>query len=324
MNSSSDASSLPKYDRTALVMKQFNPFESRSKFGCPPRFCINTYVGCAHRCAYCYAWWQKGFDRVRPKVDFKRKLDRDIERALKAGLRDLPVSISNSTDPFQPIEAELGHTLYALSSLKVRGFKVIILTKNPEKLLGPEYQNAVEPGRTCVQVTIPFPPLAKDPHPLQTALEPHAPRVKDRLSGVACLVRSGFQVIVRIDPVIPRTSDFPGQRPEDFARLFDAIEAAGVRFVASKPLKLVGALARVSPSLYSALRPLYRQRGKWESNCYRLDKQAVIELLSPIYEECLKRKIMLSTCYEPVQDTLPDSKRCDHSLIEWETTTSRA
>lgn len=298
MNSPDRAGLLARYDKTALVMRRFNPFESRLSFGCPPLFCINTYVGCAYRCAYCYAWWQKGFDRVRPKADFKRKLDQDIERALKVGLKDLPVSISNSTDPFQPIEAEFGHTLYALSSLKAHGFNVILLTKNPAKLLEPEYRRAVDPARTWVQVTIPYPPSGKDPHPLRSALDPGAPGVEDRLVGIAGLVRLGFQVSVQIDPVIPRTEDFPGQSAEDIARLFNVLEAAGVRFVTSKPLKLVGALAKTSPTLYKALRPFYRQHGQWKGTCSRLDRQVVVELLLPIYEECLKRGMNMPTLRE--------------------------
>jgi len=37
------------------VIKWYCPFAAQSVFPSGHRYCINTYVGCAHNCVYCYA-----------------------------------------------------------------------------------------------------------------------------------------------------------------------------------------------------------------------------------------------------------------------------
>lgn len=79
-------SKLKEYDRGAEVLKKFNPFESKV---CPPRLEVNVYTGCAYQCKYCYARaYIRNFHIPRPKADFEKNLERDIQRALQLGLQE--------------------------------------------------------------------------------------------------------------------------------------------------------------------------------------------------------------------------------------------
>lgn len=294
---------LTKFDKGSKIIKLFNPNDSRSEFGCPLRLCINTYVGCSHQCSYCYNHWMKGFDKPHTKANFEKALRADIEKIFLYGLDKLVVSISNSTDPFQePIESTYKHSLFALKALKDRGLKVLILTKNPKKLLAQEYLHAMDPENTAIEISIAF--LNDRPH-----LEPLAPAIEERISSAEQLIAKGFRKLaVRVDPIIPQ--EIGGQTPEEIAILIKRLKDVGITHVISKVFRLVGAIQKTNPDFFKAARQHYIQSGaKWHKNYYRLtaDKKAL--LLNNIYEACNKEGIILSVCYEEFR--MPGASRCD-------------
>ena len=94
---------------------------------------INTCTGCSFNCAYCYA---RGYgpSAASPKDDFHKLIDADMEDLDRFAVPPAPVHISNSTDPFQPLEREMRHTRYALEQIlahRGRFTTVTLLTKNP-------------------------------------------------------------------------------------------------------------------------------------------------------------------------------------------------
>ena len=115
------------------VIKWYCPFACQSGFPSGHRYCINVFTGCAHKCEYCYAL---GYSPDNPscKKDFQKMILRDMEDLDQFDVPPAPVHLSNSTDPFQPLELNAGHTRYALERLLVhrrRFTTVTILTKNP-------------------------------------------------------------------------------------------------------------------------------------------------------------------------------------------------
>jgi DNA repair photolyase len=201
---------LNDFSAKSRIIKRFNPNDSRTEFGCPPRLCINTYVGCSHQCTYCYNHWMKDFNKPHEKKDFEKSVRADINNIFKYGLDNLIVSISNSTDPLQEgLETKFRHTLFALKVLKENNLKVLITSKNPITLLNKDYLEALNPRRTVILVTIPF---AKD-----NPLEAQAPSIESRLTSVQQLIASGFKTSVRIDPLIP--APIGGQSQEELHEL---------------------------------------------------------------------------------------------------------
>ena len=123
------------------VIKWYCPFAAQSAFATGHRYCINVYTGCAHRCLYCYA---AGYEpeHAAGKRDYARLLAKDLMDLERLDVPPAPVHLSNSTDPFQPIEEQLGHTQQTLEGLlahRDRFTTVTVLTKNPALAASPDY-----------------------------------------------------------------------------------------------------------------------------------------------------------------------------------------
>jgi len=291
------------FDRSSRILKKFNPFGSRA---CPSKLEVNVYTGCAFQCKYCYARaYIRKFEEPRPKANFEKSLREDINLATKLWLTVLPVSISNSCDPLQPLEEEYKHTLLTIELLVKHGFKIIILTKNPTKLLENEYLKVMDKNRTLIEVTIPF---------LNSKFfEPNAPPTEERIEGSSELIKLGFRVAVRVDPIIPRYGNIPGQSTDEIESLIKKLSDAGIRLVIGKCLRLVGAIVKASPELFYGLRPYYSSKGAWTGNCYELHDVVKNELHMPVYNACLRHNMLYSTCLDRVN--LPGSVMCDRSFL---------
>jgi DNA repair photolyase len=282
-------------------LTRFNLFHSRS---CPERLEVNVYTGCAFQCTYCFARaYIRDFDKPRCKQNFEKRLERDIKDALRLGLDKLPVSISNSCEPFQPLEDKYRHALLAIKLLTESGFRILILTKNPAKLLDIELLEAMDSKKTFIEATIPF--------QNSKFFEPNALPTTERIQAVAELIKHGFTVAVRVDPIIPQYGNIPGQTASEIETLIEKLHDARVKFIIAKCQRLVGATAKVHPELYYGLRPFYVANGSWTGNCYELKDEVKQKLHVPIYQACNQHNMLYSTCLDNVH--FPNSVRCDRS-----------
>ena len=98
------------------IVKWYCPFASQQDFPTGHRYCINVYAGCDHKCTYCYA---AGYEpeSANPKKSFEKFIGMDMDDLERFDVPPAPVHLSNSTDPFQPLEKEFGHTRYALEQI---------------------------------------------------------------------------------------------------------------------------------------------------------------------------------------------------------------
>ncbi len=161
---------------------------------CPKKYSVDPYTGCAHRCVYCYitSYIPQPYN-VRPKKDFLRMFERDIKKAKEK----LPVSMSNSSDPYPPIETELMLTRGALRILRTHDFPVLMLTKSD---MVARDKDILSQMRAYVSITV-------TSLELDYLLEPGAPSAEKRLSAMEKLVEKGISVGARIDPLIPTVND---------------------------------------------------------------------------------------------------------------------
>lgn len=295
---------IEEFSKKSKIIKLFNPFANRKTYGCPLRLCLNTYAGCFLECSYCYNHWQINFTHPRTKKQFEKNIEKDINLIIKMGLDNLIISVSNSTEPLQSIESIHKHTLLALNLFYQKSLKVLIVTKNPAKLLENEYLKVLKPENTAIEVSIAF-------YEQRIDLEPFAPAPKERINAVKELIRAGFNnMAVRVDPLIPSIPNSNiGQSPKEINELINCLSSIGVNHVVSKVLRLVGAIAKVNPSFYRELKVFYKNNGSWEKNCYTLNPETREELLRPVYEACLNNGIKLSTCYEVV--SFKEAFKCD-------------
>ena len=108
---------LPDTARTVLSRNQSpDVFFDRS---------VNPYRGCEHGCIYCYARPTHAYLDLSPGLDFETRLFAKHEapallraELAKPGYTCAPITIGANTDPYQPVERELGITRGILEVLQ--------------------------------------------------------------------------------------------------------------------------------------------------------------------------------------------------------------
>ena len=213
-------------------MKWYCPSADQYKFPSGHRYCVNVYAGCGHKCEYCYA---AGYEPDEPscKKNFERGLLRDLDDLEKYNVPPAPVHLSNSTDAFQKLEEQVGQTRFGLQQIvryRRRFTSVVLLTKNPVIAAQPPYLELLQQLRE-----LPYnhprqqefsqrnvPPLRlevsmafwQDNH--RAVFDPAAPPIEDRIKAIRRLNQAGIPLVLRIDPLLPRSPLFGGKTMVDF------------------------------------------------------------------------------------------------------------
>ncbi len=303
------------------------PFAAQTVFPSGHRYCLNVYSGCAAECKYCYAV-SYARSNASCKPDFERMLARDLADLETFDVPPAPVHLSNSTDPFQPLEQVHGHARFALEGVlqhRHRFTTVTMLTKNPllpVKLgyvdlflalgrLAPDHPTQAQVTPTFqVQVSLAF---WRDE--ARRAYDVAAPSVEDRKAGVRALRDAGIPVVLRIDPLFPRSplpldgkssmADFgltEAQTISDLEQLVDFACEMGVRHVVYSPVKIVQPRGRPLSETMSDLLDLYRAlsapgRPVWRGGSWRLPKGVADEhVVGPFLGICQRAGIAAKFC----------------------------
>jgi DNA repair photolyase len=320
------------------VIAWYCPFASQRDFPSGHRYCINVYTGCAHDCLYCYAnSYQPSVARV--KENFRRKMELDLEDLEEFGVRAAPVHLSNSTDPFQPLEEENGNTKFALEGILVhrnRFTTVTILTKNPLLPVKLGYAKLFQELKDLpdshprhgafqkkelpafqVEVTLAF---WRDE--ARAAYDPHAPSVEERISGIRELAELGVPLVLRIDPLFPRSpltedsaktlADFglpEAQTLDDLESLVRFARDVGVRHVVYSAMKVVQPMRRKLSGPMKSFRMVYREMaapGKpvFRGGSWRLPPDvAMRRVVAPYLEICSKHGVRAKHCRANLLET---------------------
>ena len=266
-----------------MILREFDPWKSEL-CTCPTKLSLNPYTGCPHGCLYCYASsYIPRFSSCRPKVDLLRRLDREASRTS----RDLFVAISNSSDPYPPIEKELGLTRGCLRILKDRDFPVQIVTKSD--LIARDI-DLIAGMRATVAITV----TTLDDS-ISRRLEPGAPSPRRRLSAIKTLTEADIPVSARIDPIIPGINDF---RIEE---LVSSLYSAGIGHITSSTYKARSdSLKRIIsafPEEGEALKALFSQ-GELISGSRYLPENVRRSILDGLRAHARQAGVTCCTCRE--------------------------
>lgn len=194
--------------------------------GMPFAWSLNPYMGCEHRCTFCYVRaFEQRADRpaddrygrsIRVKVNAAEVLRREVTRP--AWSREL-VAVGAATDPYQPAEGA-----YRLTR---RCLQVLADVRNPFSVItrGPLIVRDIDvlrhgARRADVSVNISVPTL--DERVWRTT-EPGTAPPRQRLRALAKLVAAGIKAGVGVAPILPGLSD----RPEQLAAVVQAARDAG-------------------------------------------------------------------------------------------------
>jgi len=160
---------------------------------------LNPYRGCAHDCSYCYAPFLMRVQReewrdAKAKADLPRLLRKEAE-----GKRGV-IGLSTATDPYQPMELELGLTRRCLQELVRARAKVSVLTKSDLVTRDIDLLRALPQAEIGITITTMDDRLAK-------VFEPGAPSPSRRLSALKELSDAGLDTYVLIGPIIPLVTE---------------------------------------------------------------------------------------------------------------------
>jgi DNA repair photolyase len=235
--------------------------------GMPFAWSLNPYMGCVHRCTFCYVRsFERRADRpaddrygrsIRVKVNVAEVLRRELARPSWA--RET-VAIGAATDPYQPAEGRYRLTRACLGELARADTPLSLITRGPLVVRDVDVlQDAA--GRAGASVAFSIPTLDER---VWRATEPGTAPPRQRLRAVRVLDAAGIHVSVALAPLLPGLSD----RPEQLRAVVAAAREAGARGMWSKHLYLqpgtrehfLAALAREWPEELERYERLYAGR----------------------------------------------------------------
>ncbi len=167
-------------------------------------FTLNCYVGCSHKCIYCYARYMKKF-KDRPEdwgefVDVKVNAPEVLAKQLTKIKPPKEVFMSSICDGWQPLEAKYKLSRVCLKLLLEAGLDISILTKSSLILRDFDILSSYKtPGLGMTLTT-----MDKN---LQKVLEPYASEPEDRINTLKKAQSKGIKTWVFLGPLIPEFSD---------------------------------------------------------------------------------------------------------------------
>ena len=162
-------------------------------------YVINPYVGCQHACYYCYARFIKKFSGHKEPwggfVDIRINAADLLRVEIKKKKRGT-VWISGLCDPYQPLEAKFKLTRKCLEILAYNNWHVVIQTRSSLVLRDMDILKEAKDFEVGLTIT-----TADDE--IRKLFEPDAPPIKERLSTLDELHRSGIRTYAMIAPILP-------------------------------------------------------------------------------------------------------------------------
>lgn len=169
-----------------------------------PRNGMNLYRGCVHGCIYCDSRSScYHMDHAFEDVAVKRNAIALLEDALRRRRKPCMIAAGSMTDPYIPLEEELGHVRQALELVLRYGFGITLITKSARVLRDLDLLAAINRRTKCVvQMT-----LTTYDEALCRKLEPHVSTTRERFEALLQLREAGIPTIVWLCPILPFIND---------------------------------------------------------------------------------------------------------------------
>lgn len=205
--------------------------------GMPFDWSLNPYMGCEHRCTFCYVRaFERRADRpaddrygrrIRVKVNVAHVLGQELSRKSWKGEA---VAIGAATDPYQPAEGRFRLTRACLKVFTAAANPVGIITRGP--LIVRDVDVLTDLARAAsVTVNFSIPTLDGD---VWRRTEPGTAHPRQRLRALERLTSAGIRAGVGMAPILPGLSD----RPEQLEEVVKAAREAGATHVWANVLYL--------------------------------------------------------------------------------------
>lgn len=165
---------------------------------------MNLYRGCSHGCIYC----DSRSTCYRMEHDFedievKENAIELLEDALRRKRKKCMIGTGSMTDPYIPIERELGNVRKALELIEKYGFGFTVITKSADVLRDLDLLKKInESGKCVVQMT-----LTTADDELCRKIEPHVSLTSERFAALKTLKDAGIPTVVWLTPILPFIND---------------------------------------------------------------------------------------------------------------------
>jgi DNA repair photolyase len=253
--------------------------------GMPFEWSLNPYMGCAHRCTFCYVRaFERRADRpsddrygtsIRVKVNIAEVLRAELARP---SWRGDGIAIGAATDPYQPAEGRYRLTRRCLEVLRDAATPFSLITRGPMIVRDVDVL-AEAAARADVAVTFSIPTVDDE---IWRKTEPGTAPPRQRLRALRTLVEAGIRTGVGMAPLLPGLSD----HPQELERVVVAAREAGACGIWANLLYLrpgtrehfLECLARDWPELLPEYEELYDRRAYLPNDVARPAKENVRRL----------------------------------------------
>lgn len=221
-----------------------------------------------------------------------KRLDRD--------LRKLPqqlISMSNSSDPYPPVERKKGITRSCLRQMREYDVNLLIVTKSD---IVTRDIDLLSQMRCAVSITVTS--ASKNP------LEPYAPPPEKRINALKELHDAGIPVILRLDPVFPSLTEDEALEVVDKCDFVDHVVTSTLKLRGDSFKKVVNTY----PQLEREYRELYFQKGEKIQNSWYLPAEIRERMLRKVADKCRELGISCAFCREGLEF---NARSCDGSHL---------
>lgn len=165
---------------------------------------MNLYRGCSHGCIYCDSRSRcYHMEHDFEDIEVKENAIELLEEALRRKRKKCMIGTGAMTDPYIPLETELGHTRKALSLIEKYGFGVAIQTKSSRILRDMDLLQKINAQtKSVVQMT-----LTTADDELCRKLEPGVSTTGERFDVLKQMWDAGIPTVVWLSPILPFIND---------------------------------------------------------------------------------------------------------------------
>ncbi len=165
---------------------------------------MNLYRGCLHGCIYCDSRSScYHMEHAFEDIEVKENAIELLEAALRKKRRKCMLSTGAMTDPYIPLEEEIGNMRRALALADQYGFGFTLITKSARVLRDLDLLRSINEKTKCVvQMT-----LTTYEEELCRKLEPNVSTTGERFETLLRLQEAGIPTVVWLCPILPFIND---------------------------------------------------------------------------------------------------------------------
>lgn len=165
---------------------------------------MNLYRGCTHGCIYCDSR-SKCYQILHDfeDIEVKGNAIELLEYALLHKRKKCMIGTGAMTDPYIPLEMEVGNMRKALSLIEKHGFGFTVITKSDSILRDVDLLQKINQRSKCVvQMT-----LTTYDEALCKIIEPNVSTTRERFAVLKKLRDLGIPTVVWLTPILPYIND---------------------------------------------------------------------------------------------------------------------